>query len=92
MEAMKENNNTQRGDAINNNKKIYITPTGAIIAIIFFFIPWVKMSCMGETRYASGADLSGVFWIIFGAAVLILLAFIYFKNQEQLEKATPIVV
>ena len=55
-------------------------------------MPWVKMSCMGERRSASGANLSGVFWIIFGAAVLILLAFIYFNNQKQLKKATPFVV
>ncbi|MHB2153183.1 hypothetical protein ACX8XN_02150 [Calditrichota bacterium GD2] len=74
-----------------SDKKIYITPTGAVIAMIFFFMPWLKMSCMGRTQYASGADLGGVFWIIFAAAIFILLIFIYFKNQNQLEKAKPFV-
>ncbi|MHB2149140.1 hypothetical protein ACX8XP_08800 [Calditrichota bacterium LG25] len=25
-----------------SDKKIYITPTGAVIAMIFFFMPWLK--------------------------------------------------
>lgn len=55
-------------------KQEYSCLTGGIIAVISFFGPWV--SCSGET--ATGAKLGGEFWLVFSAAILIILTFVLF--------------
>lgn len=74
-------------------KKLFLSPGGAVVALICFFLPWVKFSCTkGMEETASGADLGGVFWLVFVAAILILLAFLYFKSTGAVERAKPIVL
>ena len=36
----------------------FITPAGGVIALLCFFMPWVKISCMGTTTQVSGFDLA----------------------------------
>ena len=36
----------------------FITPAGGVIALFCFFMPWVKISCMGTTTHVSGFDLA----------------------------------
>jgi hypothetical protein len=74
------------------DKKRFISPSGAGIVLICFFLPWVKFSCAGNTTYASGADLGGPMWIIFAASIIILGSFFYFKNVRKLEQSKPIVL
>ena len=38
----------------------FITPAGGVIALFSFFMPWVKVSCMGTTHKISGFDLTKV--------------------------------
>jgi len=75
-----------------SDNKRFITPAGAGIALICFFLPWASFSCMGEVKYQSGADLGGIFWIVFLAALAILAAYFVFSNNKQLKKAKPIVI
>lgn len=78
------------------DKRSFITPAGAAIAAICFFLPWVEFSCDGQTRNtASGADMAhndGFFWLIFAATLVILAAFFFFRTQRQILKARPIVI
>ncbi len=77
---------------MNENMKIMLSPAGAGIAMICFFLPWVEFSC-GELRQnMSGAEIGGIFWVVFAAAVLILLAYFYFRNSDELAKARPVVL
>ena len=74
------------------DNRIFLTPSGAIISIICFFLPWVRFSCMGVVKNASGADLGGSFWLVFVAAIAILLIFFLFKNRNELHKAKPLII
>jgi hypothetical protein len=60
----------------------FLTPAGAGIAIICFFLPWVKVSCGTITVEASGARIGGIFWLVFAAAILILISFFYFRKRK----------
>ncbi len=74
------------------DKKIFLSPAGAIIALICFFLPWVRFSCMGKTKYASGADLGGMFWVVFAAAIFIVLIFFVFQTRKELAKSKPFIL
>lgn len=69
------------------DKKVFLTPAGAIIALIFFFLPWVKVSCASRIRNVSGAEIGGIFWLVFVAALAIIVAFLYFRSKKRLEKS-----
>jgi hypothetical protein len=61
----------------------FLTPAGAGISLICFFLPWVKVSCATITVEASGARIGGIFWLVFAVALLILISFFYFHFQKQ---------
>lgn len=67
-------------------RSVFLTPAGAGIAIISFFLPWVRVSCGTITVEASGARIGGIFWAVFAVAVAIFLAFFYFWRIRQLLK------
>jgi hypothetical protein len=67
------------------DKKIFLTPAGAMIALICFFLPWVKISCGKTTRSFSGPDIGGIFWLVLIAALVMVLAFFYFRRKNQLK-------
>jgi hypothetical protein len=52
-------------------KRIFISPAGALLAAVCFFLPWGQFSCAGMSRTLSGAEIGGVFWIVFAAALAI---------------------
>ncbi|MCX6827899.1 MAG: hypothetical protein NT002_01255 [candidate division Zixibacteria bacterium] len=66
---------------------IFLTPAGAGIAIICFFLPWVKVSCGTVTVEASGARIGGIFWAVLAAAIIIMLSFFFFWKRKELIKA-----
>lgn len=74
-----------------NDSKVILTPSGAGIAAICFFLPWMKISCMGETKYVSGADIGGILWAVFIAALLIIMAVMFYKNKNEIHKAKAVV-
>lgn len=77
---------------MDDDKKIWLTPAGAGIALVCFFLPWVEFSCGDMKQNISGSQMGGIFWVVFGAALLCLLAFFYFKNSGEVERAKPVVI
>jgi hypothetical protein len=72
---------------------IYLTPAGAVMAIVCFFLPWVRVSCApGVRKSFSGAQLGGPFWLVLAAAVIVLAAFLFFHARRRLEWARPIIL
>lgn len=72
--------------------KRFITPGGAGLAAICFFLPWLR---------ACGQDLSGkqiasqsesALWFILIASVAIIVGFFVFEGQNNLTKLKPIVL
>lgn len=79
--------------AASGNGGALLTPTGAGIAAICFFLPWVQFSCGGYSRSVSGADIAnrdGSLWIVLGAAVVILGTYFIFKAQRRLAASRPL--
>ena len=74
------------------DKKVLLTPAGAIIALICFFLPWVKVSCARTTKSFSGPEIGGFFWLVLVSALAIIVAFFYFRSQKQLEKSKPVAI
>lgn len=69
-----------------------ITPGGAGLAVVCFFLPWVR---------ACGQDLSGAqiasngsheLWLILVAAIVIIGGFFIFDRQNNFKKMKPIVL
>lgn len=77
---------------VDENRGIWLTPAGAGIALICFFLPWIEFSCGTMKGTISGAEMGGVMWVVFVAALLNLLAFYYFRNYDELDRAKPVVV
>jgi len=74
------------------DKKVLLTPAGAILALICFFLPWVKVSCARTTKSFSGPEIGGIFWLLLVSALAIIVAFFYFRSQKQLEKSRPVAI
>ena len=67
----------------------FLTPSGGILALIAFFLPWVKLTCSGQVHNINGFQMAkqdGVFWVVFAAAILILVAFFFLKSKWSLGK------
>lgn len=67
----------------------FLTPSGAILALIAFFLPWVKLTCSGQVHNINGFQMAkqdGVYWVVFAAAILILVAFFFLKSKWSLGK------
>ena len=71
---------------------IFLTPFGAAVVVICFFLPWVKFSCVGVKRTMSGAQLGGVFWLVPIAGTVALGAFAYCFSRGQARKSWPVAV
>jgi hypothetical protein len=66
----------------------FISPAGAGIALICFFLPWVKLDCgNGMVKNFSGANIGGVLWIVFLAALASLILFFVFYSSKKLHIA-----
>lgn len=74
------------------DNKRFITPSGAGLAAICFFLPWIR---------ACGQDISGVqianngesaLWLVFLAAVAVVVAFFIYDGQNNLKKLKPLAI
>jgi double zinc ribbon protein len=86
----------EAGSEAPEDQRVFISPAGAAIAVICFFLPWVEVSCNSlggrELHSVSGADMGGILWIVFVAAVAIIVAVLVYRTQNQIGKAQPIVI
>ena len=64
------------------NKRLFLTPAGGLLIAICFFLPWIKMSCMGTATY-SGAQIGGIYWTLFVAGVALVGAYCYLRRIER---------
>jgi len=78
------------GDNETRTGKSFITPAGAILALLCFFLPWVKFSCAGSTQIVSGMKLAqdeGLLWLVFIAALVILGVYFYMRSKNTVWKS-----
>jgi hypothetical protein len=74
------------------SRGVYLTPAGAALAIVCFFLPWARVDCApGVRKSMSGAELGGLLWVVLVAAITILVAFIFLGIHRRLAWAHPIV-
>lgn len=95
--SKKDINTENPKSTANPVQKAYGIPTGAIIAVISFFLPWVRFSCGGYTvGTKSGADLANwdwTFWLILFAALAIGGFYFNYKSQNRIGKCkTPTLI
>ena len=51
-----------------------VTPAGAGLALVCFFLPWGRFSCTALHKTVSGVGLGGSFWTVFLAILVLLVA------------------
>ncbi len=59
----------------------WLSPAGAIIILVCFFLPWLEVSCSGKKIVGSGfyfAQKAAPLWLIPAFAVLVLLLVIWY--------------
>ncbi|MCX6830892.1 MAG: hypothetical protein NT028_02015, partial [candidate division Zixibacteria bacterium] len=66
-----------------DNRLIFLTPAGAAIAFISFFLPWIQISCLGKSSY-SGMDFGGIYWIVLLMSLAIFGAFFLLRKLKRL--------
>jgi hypothetical protein len=71
-------------------KATLLTPAGAGLAMICFFLPWIRISCMGTNSYA-GADFGGIYWLVFAMAAFIFVAYFVLRLIRRLNRLWVIV-
>lgn len=54
--------------------RFFLSPAGALLAAVCFFLPWGRVSCAGVEREVSGAEVGGWLWLVFAAAAILLVA------------------
>jgi hypothetical protein len=67
-----------------DNRLIFLTPAGAAIAFISFFLPWIQISCLGTSSY-SGMDFGGIYWIVLVMSLTILGAFFLLRKLQRIK-------
>ncbi len=72
------------------DKRLFLTPAGAALIAICFFLPWIKMSCMGTATY-SGVDCGGVYWVLFGAGIAMFGSYFLLRHFKRLDLLPTIV-
>jgi hypothetical protein len=58
--------------------RLLLSPAGAILTLVCFFLPWGRFSCMGVNQSMSGAQLGGEVWLVFFSALVVLAAGVAF--------------
>jgi hypothetical protein len=65
----------------------YLSPAGAAIVLICFFLPWLRVSCGAKRIILRGSSMGGIFWLVFVSAAIILVSYLYFKKRGKTEHA-----
>ncbi len=70
-------------EASRTNLAIWLSPAGAIIILVCFFLPWLEVSCSGKKIIGSGfafAQKAAPLWLIPAIAMLVLLLFFWQRS------------
>ena len=70
------NNNSSKGGLF-----VWLSPAGATIILICFFLPWLEVSCSGKKIIGSGltfAQKAAPLWLIPAFAILVLLLSVWY--------------
>lgn len=67
-----------------DNRLIFLTPAGAAIAFVSFFLPWIQISCLGRSSY-SGMDFGGIYWIVLLTSGVIFGAFFLLRKLKRMD-------
>jgi len=73
----------------------FLTPAGAVIALIAFFLPWVKLSCAGQIQNLTGFQMAkgdNWYWAVLACAAAILFVFFYLRSRTDLGKVKKLTV
>ncbi len=57
----------------------FVSPAGAGIVLICFFLPWLRVSCGAKKMLLRGSDMGGELYIVLGAAIFMILAYLVFR-------------
>jgi hypothetical protein len=74
-----------------DNRLIFLTPAGAAIAFISFFLPWIQISCLGTSSY-SGMDFGGIYWTVLLMSAAIFGAFFLLRKSKRRTLLKPITI
>jgi hypothetical protein len=72
--------------------RAYLTPSGAVVIGICFFLPWAHFSCTGVRVSVSGAGLGGILWLIPIMAMVIVAAFFHLQKKGKFREARLIIL
>lgn len=72
------------------SKHLFLTPAGAALIAVCFFLPWIKISCMGTASY-SGFDCGGVYWVLFIAGIEMFAAYFLLRRLKRINLLPTIV-
>lgn len=81
--------------------KLYVSPLGAVIALVSLFLPWLRYEVdfrwmlprFESGAIVTGADLPGVFWIVIATTLIILGVFARYHAMRALNRAKyPILI
>lgn len=61
----------------------YISPAGAGIVLVCFFLPWLHVSCAGKDMTLRGTDMGGWLWLVFVSAALVIASFFLLRNRPR---------
>jgi hypothetical protein len=68
--------------------RLHLSPIGGAVAAVCFFMPWA--SC--HSYSVSAADTGGSAWLLFAAAIGIVVSFLYCRIRGDVASAKPIVL
>jgi len=72
------------GYLLRMKNRTLLTPAGGAIIAICFFLPWLRISCMGTSSY-SGAGFGGIYWAIFAGGLALILGYLLLRRLKRLE-------
>ena len=84
-----------RGDQSTSRKPGSLSLAGGGLSTVCFFLPWVQVSCMGQTRAFTGSELaeqSSILWLVLLCSAAIVGCIVYFRSKGRLPEAKPYVL
>ncbi|GEM_PF-1674334 len=98
FQTHQQEENVSETQTSSSGLSMFISPTGAGIAAVCFFLPWLEVSCNvvnTHSKYVSGADLTkadGSLWLLLFAALTIIGAFAVCKLQNRVWKSRIVIL
>ena len=71
--------------------RVWVSPVGAAVALICFFLPWYNVSCGEQTQTQRGSDQGWPVWAVPIAAAGMLAAFAVALKRGDPARARPVI-